>query len=266
VADEELQDVERSDAEARARDVVARELTDYASQRVASYSRLQLKTLLAKDILMFAVRDVRTPDEFVEEAFAAWSSSSEEGVMGTTKQRILTLLAEGAIDLGDLVRQEGDVLWVVEIKSSENTITGTYKLDAIRHLSERVTQLSAPRATRRRTVRGVLGVFRGADADEDVFVESLNFTYRHMRGRPFWRWFTGYPGLNSLVGDIGGIGITIRTARADALIRLKREMSAWLAQYGAEPTLQEVMRLVDERLLPKPPRRHRARQAPPGDP
>lgn len=244
------------EAEQRARDTVMTALREYAAGRILSYESLQLGELLRKDILMMAVRGVTSADDIVEETFAAFTSSSEETAMGNTRQWIITELSERSIDLSDLVRQDADALWIIETKSQENTLTGTYRWEAIRRLRDRIDQYRRRhRPARQRRIKGVLGVFRGPDRNEDIVVDlphdhdfyHLNgFVYRYMVGRPFWMWLTGRPGINSLVESIDELGESVRQARMSALARLKGEMEDWLAPLSPDRDVRTILRLIDE--------------------
>ena len=54
----------------------------YQTKRLKSYRKMHLSQLLGKDVLLFAARGVTTAYAFVDEAFKAAESSSEETVMG----------------------------------------------------------------------------------------------------------------------------------------------------------------------------------------
>ncbi len=243
-------------AERRARAIVVDALREYADQRVESYNALALGRLLGKDVLMFAMRGVQTAPEFVEAALAAFESSSEETHMGGVVQRIAVDLSSKAIDLSDVVIERDGDLWVIEVKSQTNTVTGTFRNDLLTKMKARVDEYSRPRAARRRQVRAMLAVIRGKAQDREVTCKfgpgdtyaALNgFVYTYKVGRPFWEWLTGHPGIGSLLDEVPPDAHRVVEARDRCLKRLQAEMESALAAEGADRSIRAVMRLADER-------------------
>ena len=76
-------------------------IAKYQTKRLESYRKMHLSQLLGKDVLLFAARGVTTASAFVDEAFKAAESSSEETVMGSTRQELAILLSNSA-DTGDM--------------------------------------------------------------------------------------------------------------------------------------------------------------------
>lgn len=95
-------------------------ITKYQTKRLKSYRKMHLSQLLGKDVLLFAVRGVTTASAFVDEAFKAAESSSEETVMGNTRQELAILLSNSA-DTGDMTVVRDGVKYYCEMKSQTNT-------------------------------------------------------------------------------------------------------------------------------------------------
>jgi hypothetical protein len=244
------------DAERRARAVVYAALDEYAVGRIDRYRRMRLGELLQKDLLMMAMRGVGTGQALLETAFVAFESSSEETKMGGLVQRIATDLAERAVDLGDLVVETADGdLWIVEVKSQTNTITGGLRNAALRTMKERLEDQSKFRRVRRGKVRALLGVVRGASRSEEIvcqfpsrhrFADLNGFEYSYKVGKPFWEWLTGRPGLASMVDTVPPIAEQVAVARQAALDRLQIDLAESLEKRGFGTDVPAVLRLADE--------------------
>lgn len=254
MADETL---ELSEAQTRARAVVYGALDEFAQGRVRRYETLQLGDLLKKDLLMMAMRGVETSEGLLDLALAAFESSSEETQMGRFVQRIGTDLAERAVDLGDLVVETSDGdLWIVEVKSQTNTVTGTFRNDLLRKMKERLDAQSRHRRVRSGRVRALLGVIRGPARDEEMtcsfppsdrYADLDGFRYTYKVGRPFWEWLTGRPGIASLVDEVPVSAAEVAAARQATRDRLQDELASALAARGEERGVLAVLRLADER-------------------
>lgn len=85
-----------TDDVARQRAIAYDMLREFSAKRAAYYrdsSKINLKKLLGKDVIMFAARGVATAEEFVLEAFRACESSSEETVMGNLWQALIAAIS-----------------------------------------------------------------------------------------------------------------------------------------------------------------------------
>lgn len=256
MADSDKDVIREDEAESKAASVVQQALREYAQARIASYQQLTLERLLTKDVLMFAMRGVETSRDFIDSAFAAFESSSEETRMGTTWQQIFNGLATKAVDLSDLLVEKDDDLWVVEVKSQINTTTGRFKPSLYRELRDRVLQYSRAQRSRRGKVRAMIGVTRGPATDREIvcdypprspYADLNGFTIRYMVGPPFLRWLIGRPSILSLVGDVSDAARSVRDARSECLERLHEEMEQLLAQRGDDRSMQAVLDLIESR-------------------
>lgn len=243
------------EARRRARAVVYDALREYAQKRVIRYQTLTLAELLQKDLLMMAMRGVTSREELLDAAFVAFESSSEETQMGNFTQRIATDLAERAIDLSDVVVEKDGDLWIIEVKSQTNTITGTYRNDALRKMYSRMRAMARPRRVRGGRVRALLGVVRGKPVDRQItahfpagddYADIDGFTYEYKVGRPFWEWLTGLPGIGSLVDVLPEDAHDVAAAREVCRVRLQGELVVRLGEHGLGQDIPAVLKLADE--------------------
>jgi len=239
------------------RELVKNALREFGRRRIEWYDdpgRISLDRLLLKDVLMFAARGVLTADEFVEEAFRAFESSSEESVMGTLWQEIITGLSSDTLDTGDLTTQRDEALWVCELKAQYNTINSSSAVQELRDLKQRAEETSRYRRATNIPVKAAFCVLRGTTVDETrVYVprrhgenEDLRgFEYRYIRGSALWEWLTGYATPLELVGDCDDLDTDdVRAARDRCLMRLKSEMANRLAEHGLGSSINDVLKLV----------------------
>lgn len=244
------------DAQQRAKGIVYDALEEYAQGRIRRYQSLRLSDLLKKDLLMMAMRGVGSSEELLDLALAAFESSSEETQMGSFVQRIATDLAARAVDLGDLVVEtpDGD-LWIVEVKSQTNTVTGTFRNDLLRKMKERLDAQSRHRRVRSGQVRALLGVIRGDARSEEItcsfpagdrYADLNGFRYTYKVGRPFWEWLTGRSGIASLVDAVPASAAQVAAARSAARTRLQAELEAAISGRGSERGVLAALRLADE--------------------
>lgn len=239
------------------RELVKRELREFARKRTAWYndpSRVSLDHLLKKDVLMFAARGVLTADEFVDDCFRAYESSSEESVMGTLWQAMIAGLSTDTLDTGDLTTLRDNTLWVCELKAQYNTTNSSSHVQELRDLQTRVADTRRPRRATSIPVRGAFCVLRGSDIDRvEVYTprragenEDLRgFEYRYISGRALWKWLTGYETPLDLVGSVEELEVEeVRAARARCISRIKDDLTSRLVERGLGTTIGDVLRLV----------------------
>lgn len=239
------------------RDLVKRELREFAKKRIEWYddpARASLDHLLKKDVLMFAARGVLTADEFVDDCFRAYESSSEESVMGTLWQAIIAGLSTDTLDTGDLTTLRDDALWVCELKAQHNTTNSSSHVQELRDLQSRVADTMRPRRATNIPVKGAFCVLRGQDVDKvETYLprragenEDLRgFEYRYISGRALWRWLTGYETPLDLVGTLEDLEVDeVRAARERCIRRIKDDLQARLREQGLGQTIGHVLRLI----------------------
>ena len=221
--------------------VFTQRLTEYADQRCGFYDGLSLPDLMRKDLVMISFHGMGSITEVVEHAFSAFESSSEEGVWGTTFQRIITEIST-AVDAGDLYVQRGSVLWIVEVKSSTNTFTSASEAQTLREIKQRVNEHSRMRTPTVTSVRGLIGIMRGPASDEDKVYAGTKtgtedikgFGYKKLVGSAFLAWLTGYGDITQFMNGLEGQIIKVGQARNMALARIKEETEKLLGLRGLD--------------------------------
>lgn len=244
----------------RARELVARSIDEYSGKRLAYYTRRRglLKDLLKKDPLLAALRGVTTASGWLDEAFNAHESSSEETMMGSAWQQILTDLSSHSVGAGDFLFEKEDMLWVLEMKSQTNTLNAPALAQTLKVLKQRVLDHSGIRTPRRRGVSAMIGVLRGDALDlwrtfsaRSAENRDINgFQYRYMVGAPFRAWLTGLTHPSELVEASSEQGASLLSARNDCRQRLQRELDVLLREKGLPDDIQSVMRLSSEQREP----------------
>ena len=240
----------------RQREVAYKKLSEFAAKRAQYYrdrSRINVNKLLAKDVVMFAARGVQTAAEFVEEAFRACESSSEETVIGNTWQAIVAEISSDTLDTGDMMTARDGALYVCELKSQTNTTNSSSFPQELRALKEKC---EAQKRYRRASGQDVLPAFcvlrsktsidemRTYHSDErDLANRDLDgFQYRFLAGSAFWRWLTGFDSVDGLVEGISQIDIgDVREARAECRARLQDEMAHALSARGLGDSMEDVL-------------------------
>lgn len=247
-----------SDIQNAASAVVQNAITEYISKRHEFYRTRRLEHLLGKDVVMFALRGVETAAEFVDAAFAAHESSSEEGPMATAWTTILKGLATmPVVEGGDLLAEDADTLWIIQIKNSTTTFTNPARVQTLRELQERVAHHKTFAMTKRKPVKAMIGVIRGPDYDnpneryEGKRTRTENadikgFTYRYIVGRPFWRFLTGRSGVLDLMPDWENDGRRLAAARTECVGRLKLAMRDELIRTGYKSDIRGVIALAGQ--------------------
>lgn len=240
---------------AEQQDAAYARLGAFARNRRAFYETLPLRRLLGKDVVMFAARGVRTADEFVEDAFHAVESSSEETVMGNTWQAIVASISDDTLDAGDLMCVRDGTLWCCELKSQENTVNSSSFPQELRQLKDKVEEQRHISRPTRLPVRAAFCVLRTRwplDSKEtytsgpyDRANRDLDgFTYRRLYGSAFWQWLVGTDGPEGLVTDTTRIDTEdVAEARAACLARLKDEMAQALDTRSLPRTIDGVLEL-----------------------
>lgn len=242
----------------RQRDVAYGLLGEFAQKRIAWYgdvSKVNLRKLLAKDVIMFAARGVASADEFVAEAFRACESSSEETVIGNTWQAVIAAISSDTLDTGDMMTVRDGALWVCELKSQANTVNSSSFPQELRELKDKCAAQERFRRASGQPVRPAFCVLRNPRPVDEVRVYRADprdlpnrdidgFEYRYLAGDAFWLWLTGFDSVEGLVADVDLIANEgVVEARAACLARLRAEMREALAAHGLGETMNDVLKL-----------------------
>ena len=246
------------------RNIAYEKLSEFAANRTSYYrdaTKLNLKKLLAKDVVMFAARGVQTAEEFVDEAFRACESSSEETVMGNTWQAIITTISSDTLDTGDMMTVRDGALYVCELKSQSNTTNAASFPQELRELKEKCESQKRFRRASKQRVLPAFCVLRHnkpideirtyqPDSRDQANQDIAGFEYRYLAGSAFWIWLTGFESVEGLVNNLSRIETgDVREARQECLARLKNEMATALKEHLLGNRIEDVMTL--KKLLTK---------------
>lgn len=250
-----------------ARDKCLEIMNDYQANRIHWYNEtVSLKRILLKDIAMFAARGVTNAAEYVDSAFGAVESSSEETVMGSHWQRMLSEISANTLDTGDLTTVRDGTLWVCEVKSQPNTINASSFPQELRGLRTRMEENLGRRRTSGQPVKAAYCILRdsrkgGAGIDEIRHYESSEiarenrdldgFEYRYISGRHFWKWLTGFESEIALLmplSDMSYEGHKVSLVREAAKERILSELRAGLKSRGLGESIDDIVRLRNDYL------------------
>lgn len=216
-----------------------------------------LKKLLAKDIAMFAARGITTAEEYVEAAFHAIESSSEETVMGNTWQHIITEISNNTVESGDFTTERDGIIWVCELKSQTNTTNSSSFPQELRTLKARVEESSRRRRASRKQVKAAICISRDNNPKDEIKTytpsdfqyenrDLAGFEYRYISGEKFWKWLTGYSSaiglLMPLSHNITG-GNEVAEARTQCIQSLKCELRELLAKHELSNSIDDLVKL-----------------------
>lgn len=248
----------RLDEIVKQRDVAYERLSAFSAKRTAWYrdaKSINLDKLLSKDVIMFAAKGIETASEFVEEAFRACESSSEETVMGSTWQSIIAGISSDTLDTGDMMTVRDGALYVCELKSQTNTTNSSSFPQELRELKDKC---EAQRRFKRASGQEVYPAFcvlrnkkpidewRIYDPDpRDIPNQDIKgFRYRYLAGAAFWQWLTGFDSVEGLVDNLSRIELgEIKSARDECLRRLQKEMGDALEDNGLGSSIADVLEL-----------------------
>lgn len=234
---------------------VSRALEDYIHGRREFYAKFKLAQLLKKDVLMLALKGASNADQFVEFAFSAFESSSEETKMGDVCQRIaLDLANPPAIDASDMLLERDGVLWAVEVKAQTNTLNSKSKPQTLRELQHSIVRYRSNRTVRRREVQAMIGIVRGGARDtwetyhaqpHDTANRDLDdFKYRYIVGKNFWKWLTGRDNIAPVFAAIDTTRKPLVEAIIACIARLKTQMRESLKSAGLSDSIEDVIQFV----------------------
>ncbi|MDN6822935.1 PmeII family type II restriction endonuclease [Corynebacterium flavescens] len=245
----------------RARERCLTILGEYQDRRVNYYENdISLKKIMAKDIAMFSARGVSNSDEYVEEAFHAVESSSEETVMGTQWQRILSAISEDTLDTGDLTTQRDGILWVCEVKAQTNTTNSSSFPQELRGMRTRMQELQGRQRASKQPVKAAYCVLRDKSNKNQGVNETRvyqspelqrenrdldNFEYRYITGKQFWQWLTGFDSEIAILmplKDLEDKGERVKLARNAALVKLQKQLRDELGELGLGVSIDDVVK------------------------
>ena len=237
-----------------ARDTISK----YQAKRLEAYRKMKLNQLLGKDVLLFAARGVTTASSFVDEAFKAAESSSEETIMGNTRQELAILLSNSA-DTGDMTVVRGGVKYYCEIKSQTNTTNFGSLAAVLQELKFDVDndQSSAHRTVTNQRIGAALLISRSTKTIDESRVFHCDsvakqpysmlegFHYRYISGRAMWQWVADVDDPIELVQPLVKLdGGQVAKARSDALSRVHQELQEKLKDLKLNDDIDSIYELV----------------------
>ena len=204
---------------------------------------------------MLALKGASSADEFVEFAFSAFESSSEETKMGDVWQRIALDLADPpAIDASDMLLEREETLWAVEVKTQTNTLNSKSKPQTLRELQHSIDRFRSNRTVRRQKVQAMIGIVRGRARDtwqtfhtklHDTANRDLDgFQYRYIVGKNFWKWLTGRDNIAPAFAAIETARVPMVEARSECIARLKLQMRTTLKTAELSNSIEDVIQFV----------------------
>ncbi|WP_101671332.1 PmeII family type II restriction endonuclease [Bifidobacterium anseris] len=250
-------------AEEEARKKRARAILNaYIQNRIAFYdgtgsSPMTYERLLGKDFAIYALRGVETAEDYAREAFHAVESSSEETAMGTRWQELIASIAENAIDTGDLTATRDGAVYVIELKSQENTTNSSSFPNELRSLRQRMREIAGRKRASHQKVEAAICITRSTiSKDEwrtfDVgFATQENadlkdFRYRYLSGTAMWQWLCGIDSPYGLIRPFSKIDSEpVLKARESSLERVTQQLLKELDRKGLPHTLDGVAELSD---------------------
>jgi hypothetical protein len=233
--------------------VIVESFEAFANARLAYLRapRPLLTKLLRKDALLFAMRGIQTADEFVEQAFAAHESSSEETMWGHAWQAAIAKVSPHTVGAGDLKTDRDGVLWIIEVKMGPQNAKSVEQ--DLRALRAKVRAESGVHHPGRKGVQAMYAFVRGAPRDKIEWHRSKTstdadldgFQYTHLVGLPFLRWVSADFTASALLAKLAARAAEIRSAREQCIADLKALLRQRLVEAGLEPTMAGVMALSD---------------------
>jgi Type II restriction endonuclease EcoO109I len=233
--------------------VIVRTFAEYVQRRREFYENPSavLKKLLLKDVLLYALRGVEDSDQFVDHAFPALESSSEETMWGNSWQQALANVAPNTVGGGDLRTEREGVLWIIQLKLGPQNASS--QAQDLRILKAKVLNESRDHHPGRKGVKPMYAIVRGASRDEWRYVKGQSqankdiesFGYQYMQGLAFLRWISADFDPAALVAALESQIGPVPDARAQCVRDLKVLLRERLASEGLGNSITDVLALAD---------------------
>ena len=194
----------------------------------------------------------------MDEAFKAAESSSEETIMGNTRQELAILLSNSA-DTGDMTVVREGVKYYCEIKSQTNTTNFGSLAAVLQELKYDVDHdpSSAHRTVTNQRIGAALLISRSTRTIDEFRVFHCDsvakkpysmlegFHYRYISGRAMWRWVADVDDPIELVQPLANLdGGQVAKVRADALKRMHQELQKRLNDLELNDDIDSIYELV----------------------
>ena len=224
----------------------------YVARRLAFYNnpRKVLNALLKKDALLYALRGIRNSDEFVEHAFPAYESSSEETVWGNAWQEAVAKVAPNTVGGGDLRTERDGILWIIQLKMGAQN-AGAEAQD-IRVLQSKTRNEEREHHPGRKGVKAMYAIVRGSPRDKWKHYRARSaanadidgFQYQLMVGIPFLEWISAEFDQSGLIRALGHLTEEVPPARSECIVQLKEMLRKRLSAAGLGDDLESVLSLA----------------------
>ncbi|MFN0147379.1 MAG: PmeII family type II restriction endonuclease [Dehalococcoidia bacterium] len=207
-----------------------------------------LAHLLRKDVLLYALRGVKTADEFIDHAFPAYESSSEETMWGNTWHKAIANAAPRTVGGGDLRTERDGTLWIIELKLGPQNANAVAQ--DLRSLRAKV-RAETEHHPGRRSVDAMYAFVRGEPRDmrKTYWAKSPankdidGWSYQHMVGLPFLRWISADFDPAVLVERLSDVTAALPGLRERCLATLKEMLDERLRRAGLASDISGVMAL-----------------------
>jgi hypothetical protein len=225
----------------------------YLNRRLAHYERPPaqvLRTLLDKDALLYAFRGVATADEFVEQAFAAHESSSEETMWGHAWQAAIASVAPNTVGGGDLRTERDGTLWIIQLKTGTEQNSAAEAQD-LRLLKTKVRQ-ETDHHPGRKNVKAMYAIIRGKARAEWRHYKATNpanadidgFQYEYRVGADFLTWASAAITPAAMIEPFSVEIARVKTARQRCVEDAQRLLRQRLQDQGLPHDITGVLRLA----------------------
>lgn len=225
---------------------------DYLDRRLAWYAspRSVLRGLLNKDGLSYALRGVRTADEFAEQAFYGHEASSEETMMGNAWQSALAAISPNSVGGGDLRTERDGTLWIVQLKTSRGQNAGAEAQD-LRMLKTKIAQ-ETDHHPGRKNVMAMLGFVRGPSTDEWRTYRSKQaanadidmFQYHYRAGTAFLKWCNAEFDQPALLNALRPKIELVQAARRTCLVEVQTLLQSRLVAGDRGTSITDVLEIT----------------------
>ena len=224
----------------------------YVAGRLTFYRNPKkiLNALLKKDTLLYALRGIRDSDEFIDHAFPAFESSSEETVWGNAWQEAIAKVAPNTVGGGDLRTERDGILWIIQLKMGAQN-AGAQAQD-IRVLQAKSLHEEREHHPGRKGVKAMYAIVRGRPTDKwdryrsrtQANADINGFQYQLMVGFPFLEWISVEFDQQGLVRALSHITAEVPGARSECIVQLKAMLRERLSAAGLRDDLESVVTLA----------------------
>jgi hypothetical protein len=224
----------------------------YLDRRLAWYARPKqvLRGLLDKDGFAYALRGIKTGDDFAEQAFYAHEAASEETMMGNAWQAALAAISPNSVGGGDMRTERDGILWIIQIKTSRGQNAGAEAQD-LRSLKSKLA-METDHHPGRKNVMPMMAFVRGPSVDEMRLFRATRavnndidmFQFRYLAGTAFLKWCNAeydQPALLTALSDRIG---RVQGARSGCLAEVQALLRERLLLAGRTSSIESILEIT----------------------